>query len=355
MFNAFSSIVRIFLIALVLIVSGVQTGNALVDMKNANYSDTWTDVSEKLGVTILRTYNSRSLFDGMFGFGWCSDFETSVSLNDRGAYELSFCGDGLRLEFAPQQLGEGPGRVQATKDGDTLEISDQSFLYRRNDGKETLHFDRMGKLSAIETSGFGTVRIMRQYGRITAIADWEGRLYRFSTSSTGKVFHILTPDDLLIEYQYNQNGDLVAVKNAWKNVYTFSYDDLHNLVRATWPDRTFIEIEYNRENDWVASFVDRDRCKEAYKYDLSKRKDEVYWASMTKRCNEKLITEGLYEFVYTEDSPLKPGRLWKTRISIGLPEPGGVKFTETVYPEFGEPIVTNETRDSLHSPLLMQQ
>ena len=50
--------------------------HALVDMKNANYSNTWIDMDvpgSGYDLKIVRTYNSRSLFNGMFGFGWCSD------------------------------------------------------------------------------------------------------------------------------------------------------------------------------------------------------------------------------------------------------------------------------------------
>ncbi|WP_353646181.1 DUF6531 domain-containing protein [Mesorhizobium sp. WSM2239] len=352
-FNALSSVVRAFLIAVALILSTVRLGNALVDMQNANYTNTWIDVTEKLGVSVLRTYNSRSLFDGMFGFGWCSKFETSIAFNDRDSFELSFCGGGASLEFEPQQRSEGPGRVLTAQDGSTLEVSAQRFVYRSADGKETLHFDRMGHVSGIETSGFGTVEIIRRYGRIIEIVDWEDRRYRFSTNSAGKVLRIHTPDDLLIEYRYNHYGDLVAVKNAWRNVYTFFYDDEHNLIRATWPDKTFIAIDYDKEKDWVVGFVDRDLCKEAYKQGFSVRENEVYWVYSTRRCGEELTAEGLYEFIYTKDSSSGRGRLWKVRVSAGLSGPSGVNFTETVYPEFGPPIVTREKRDGLHTPLLM--
>ncbi|WEJ11744.1 DUF6531 domain-containing protein [Sinorhizobium prairiense] len=356
-FNAISVAARALLIAMALVLAMVRPGNALVDLKNANYSNTWIDLPEKLGVSILRTYNSRSLFAGIFGFGWCSDFETSIYFSDNGSYKLSFCGDGQTLEFERPQRREGSGRALSSDDGSTLEISDEQFLYRSADGQKTLHFDRMGHLSAIETSGFGTVEIIRLYGRVTEVVDWEGRRYRFLIGSAGKVLRIQTPESLVIEYQYNQFGDLVAVKNGWGNVYRFHYDELHNLVRASWPDKTFIAIDYDKERDWVTGFTDRDVCKEAYAYKqgLSPRGTEVYWVYITKHCKEELIVEGLYEFVYTREPLSGPGRLWKVRVSSGLPGPNGVDFTETVHPETGPPIITREKRDSLHTPLLRPQ
>jgi len=73
------------------------TGHAVVDMKNANYADSWLDMS--LGGTgytlrVQRFYNSRSVFSGMFGFGWCSDWETNVEKTPEGRVKLVECGVG---------------------------------------------------------------------------------------------------------------------------------------------------------------------------------------------------------------------------------------------------------------------
>ena len=49
-----------------------STGYALVDMKNANFADTWVDLimpGSGYDLKVQRTYNSRTLFDGIFGFG----------------------------------------------------------------------------------------------------------------------------------------------------------------------------------------------------------------------------------------------------------------------------------------------
>ena len=71
--------------ALSLIVAA--TAGAVVDMKNANYANTWTDLivpGSGYDLRVQRTYNSRSLFNGVFGFGWCSDFETTLEVNSNG-------------------------------------------------------------------------------------------------------------------------------------------------------------------------------------------------------------------------------------------------------------------------------
>jgi len=87
---------------------------ALVDMKNANYSNEWVDMSSAndtptsnrsgdppsiVDLGISRGYNSRSLFDGIFGFGWCSDIETTVKMTPEGNVKLRHCGGGQEVEY----------------------------------------------------------------------------------------------------------------------------------------------------------------------------------------------------------------------------------------------------------------
>ena len=74
---------QISLVLLTLIVS--FSAQAVIDVKNANYSDSWIDIiapGTGFDLRIQRTYNSRTLFNGMLGFGWCSDFETKIAVKN---------------------------------------------------------------------------------------------------------------------------------------------------------------------------------------------------------------------------------------------------------------------------------
>src|SRR4051812_46406877 len=77
--------------------------HALVDMRNANFADTWVDlevVGSGYNLQVQRTYNSRSLFNGMFGYGWCSDFETSLEPSADGNLKLTECGAGMEVIYS---------------------------------------------------------------------------------------------------------------------------------------------------------------------------------------------------------------------------------------------------------------
>jgi hypothetical protein len=71
---------------------------AIVDMKSANFSDNWTDLTVPgvgYDLRVNRSYNSRSLFNGLFGFGWCSDYETKIEVTPESNLKLTECGGGM--------------------------------------------------------------------------------------------------------------------------------------------------------------------------------------------------------------------------------------------------------------------
>ncbi|MEQ1663892.1 MAG: DUF6531 domain-containing protein, partial [Bdellovibrionales bacterium] len=79
-----------------------QLALALVDMRNANYSDTWTDLQVRgpgYNLALKRSYNSRTLYNGMFGFGWCTDFETKLEVTPENNLRITQCGAGAEVEF----------------------------------------------------------------------------------------------------------------------------------------------------------------------------------------------------------------------------------------------------------------
>jgi len=78
-------------------------------MRNANYSDSWTDIEVPGGVVplkVTRAYNSRSLFNGMFGFGWCSDIETTLEVTAEGNIKITECGDGAEIFYRPRDFSK---------------------------------------------------------------------------------------------------------------------------------------------------------------------------------------------------------------------------------------------------------
>ena len=80
---------------------------ALVDMQNANFTETWVDLEipdTGYNLKIERAYNSRTLHNGLFGFGWCSNFETSLEILADGRVKRVECGAGQETTYAPKSF-----------------------------------------------------------------------------------------------------------------------------------------------------------------------------------------------------------------------------------------------------------
>ncbi|MCX7977437.1 MAG: DUF6531 domain-containing protein [Bdellovibrionaceae bacterium] len=93
------------------------SAQALVDMKNANYTNVWTDMDvpgSGYELKVQRAYNSRSLFNGLFGFGWCSEFETSLEITAEGNIKVRECGSGVEVVYSPKEIS--PAEVNSTID-----------------------------------------------------------------------------------------------------------------------------------------------------------------------------------------------------------------------------------------------
>ncbi|WP_413585951.1 DUF6531 domain-containing protein [Bdellovibrio sp. HCB274] len=328
---------------------------ALVDMKNANYSNTWIDMDVPgtgYDLKIVRTYNSRSLFNGMFGFGWCSDFETSMEVNAEGNIKVKECGGGMEVTFSPREVSRADidntitqivnkmkaekkvgvtdsylaslrtqlveddstrtelarkyGVIVPVKEGTKFfangrEVENFTFnktFYTRNlpDGSAQ-RFNLTGGLTHIYDKNGNFLKFEYEKNQLTKIEDNNGRRLAFKYYQNKKVKSITGPNGLNVDYKFANLDDLASVKNAWNKTYSYEYDDLHNLTKATWPDKTFIAVKYDKKNDWVTSFSNRDKCLETYKYEFSQNDPENhYWSSVKKVCGKDVVADDKYEF-----------------------------------------------------------
>lgn len=372
-------------------VIGVLPAMSLVDMRTANYSTTWTDLEvpgSGYDLKVVRAYNSRSLFNGMFGFGWCSDFETSIEIMPEGSLKLRECGSGQTTFYSPNEITRA--EVDATinqiiakmKEKKLVGTSDEAVAnlrktlfddnYQRSErakefglkikikdgtkflangkevesiqlGKEyytrnlldgtTQRFNLDGKLLAIYDKNNNFLKFKYEKALLKEIEDNHGRKLYFKFYTNKKVKEIVGPNGSRAEYKFSNQDDLVWIKNAWSNIYTYQYDDLHNLVKATWPDKSFIALKYDNKRDWVIGFTDRSKCDETYVYDFAKADpDKHYWATVKKVCGKETLANNRYEFWHKQKTD---GTFYLSRL---LTEVDG-NTTDIQYDDgFGKPI-----------------
>ncbi len=283
---------------------------AIVDMKNANFADSWQDLiatGSGYDLRVRRTYNSRSLFNGIFGFGWCSDFETSLAILDSGEIKLTECGGGLEVLYSPKKSMDKDSRKLAlTKPGtvfyangkgvEGIEFKGDHYLRKMVDGTSQ-RFDKEGRMIQVSDKNGNYLKISYNSRGPMEIVDNNGRKLGFSYYENGKVKKVIGPNSSAVEYKF-KGDDMTEVKNAWGNVYTYQYDDLHNLTQINFPDKTAKKISYNKDKDWVTSFTNRKGCVEKYDYKLDGDGKDHYRSEAVKTCKDQVTNKSFYEFWY---------------------------------------------------------
>jgi YD repeat-containing protein len=378
---------RVFLTMIVLGL-GTSPAAAIVDMKASNYSETWNDIegSPDEPIAVSRTYNSRTLFNGMFGYGWCSDFETALDVIAPGAIRIRECGAGEEALYFPrgydpamgtgQLVGTIMARVRERRPdlseeyltslqqdmntdellwrefsrrlnfvfypmldltyfrrgnpGDTIRFDGHQFI--RNSGGNTTTFDILGRLIAIQSHGGSTLTLKYESGRLLKVVSSTGAQIAFSHDSpTGKVSRLSTSKGRTVVYK-TRGDDLIEVVDSNGRNTRYDYDSNHNLIRITFPDGQHVELTYNVEKDWVTSFRDQKGCLESYSYEMAPSDGRNhFWSTVKKVCGEKVTNDSKYEFFHRYASD---GQLFLYMMNA---EVNG-KQTHVVYNVYGRPL-----------------
>lgn len=379
---------------------------AIVDMKTANYSQTWTDIdvpssANQFKLKVDRSYNSRSLFDGIFGFGWCSDFETRLDITPEGNIRLVECGSGQETMYMPMEFNRKDIDktialiIPKLRQGQSMDekalkalqedmvsnhklrakyASDfkikvdpkegmeyfangrevEKFVFNKGVYTRTLasgtqmRFNSSGRMTHIYDNGGNFLRFEYDKDLIREVVDNNGRKLSFKFYNNKKVKSISGPNGTTAEYKFKGLDDLNWVKNQWNNVYQYEYDDRHNLTKVLYPDKTTIQIQYNQERDWVVGFADRDKCQEEYKYEMSKAEPRMhYWSTVKKVCRKEVVNESKHEFIHKKRAD---GEIYLSRVISTI----NSDVTDITYHEvFGRPISirrNNETNTYEYYP-----
>ncbi|HEX4924988.1 MAG TPA: DUF6531 domain-containing protein [Bdellovibrionales bacterium] len=253
------------------------TAAAGVNMKSGSFSQTWRDLG---GLT--RSYDSHSMHDGLFGFGWCSELETKLRFRD-GRPELERCGLAA------------PG-VRVARRSET-------YVFAARGGSE-LVFDRLGRLTNANGPDY---RYLLSYSpsnfpnhtpsQITDLKNnqtWNVEL----TVGGQRIGRFKASHGREVTFHYSGRGDLVEVRESGKPPAFFEYDDLHNLIAYTTPLGLTERVTYLSDLDVVTAYKRENGCEETFAYQ-SRRGTALAVETATARitCGAKHTTL-TYEFQY---------------------------------------------------------
>jgi hypothetical protein len=91
------------LVAVLAFVGVLGSAQANVSIRNGNFFIGYTDVLYPGGYEpkIERVYNSKSPYNGIFGWGWGSDYEVYMTVEADGSVLVSEAGGGAQNRFSP--------------------------------------------------------------------------------------------------------------------------------------------------------------------------------------------------------------------------------------------------------------
>lgn len=102
---------RLALVPLVASLAFPNPAPAMVAIANGNYFIGFTDLEHdaplnSFQLRIQRTYNSRSQYDGVFGYGWGSEYEAFLLPSADGSVIIQESGGGDRTRFSPKDFSK---------------------------------------------------------------------------------------------------------------------------------------------------------------------------------------------------------------------------------------------------------
>ena len=311
----------------------VLTSEANVSLRNGNFFMSYTDIAYPGGfdLRIDRVYNSKTAFNGSFGWGWGNELEVFLVVSADGSVVVNEYGGGAQNRFNPSnfsaaELDAAIGQItEAARKVGIIPNADQVASYKarlRNDAQfrtdEWTRFVSQGKLQArklasgtkltsnrfsyqwisVTPTGYqrvsdsGKVEFFDPTGRLVRVQDkagnfiqmtygkegtWEklidnaNRKMFFSYNKHKKVIKIQAESGKTVEYTYNDLDELTSARDEAGNLYKYSYstDKRHNLVRIDYADKTNMLISYfGRDKlENTKSVKDKDGTLTEYEYE----------------------------------------------------------------------------------------
>ncbi len=208
----------------------------------------------------VRTYNSRSTYNGPLGFGWTFTYGEHLEQQPDGS-ALYREGDGTEHLFTLDGSG---GYVRPPGKHLALTQDSGGFTLGTKQGQSS-RFALDGRLLSIADRNGNTVTLGYDgSGNLSTVTDAAGRAALTVTTAGGKITEVTALGGQALQYTYN-GDDLVAVNDISGQTWTYDYDASHNLIARGDPLGNLDSYLYD-SLDRVISHVDPLGSAETFAY-----------------------------------------------------------------------------------------
>ena len=217
---------------------------------------------------LTRTYNSRGMYRGIFGHGWLSSLEVGLEQTDKDSVQIKDWDGSVQLYSRDPKREERFLPVWASTQ--SVERKGDGTFVRSIGNCVKEIFSPQGRLIRREDNRGQGIRLKYapDGSRVVEVADSSGRVLRLSYTDgeAGFVREVTDPLNRTLRYDYDPQGNLIAVVGFVGEVTRFAYDSDHNLTAMTLPDGGRITNFYDTANDFVLRQEGPGAKKTIYEY-----------------------------------------------------------------------------------------
>jgi RHS repeat-associated protein len=184
-------------------------------------------------IDVTRTYNSNSSRIGLFGRGWTTPYDESITAYDINLVRLNQP-DGRAIYLARSASSSGAlTPLEGDFHGSIVQNGSSGFTLTMKDG--SVHeFNAAGKLlSLLDSSSNQTTLAYDVGGKLSSITDPFGRVLSLLTNLSGLVTSIADTTGVVADYTYGGSSELLSVTYADNSAFQFGYDGNLRLTAAT--------------------------------------------------------------------------------------------------------------------------
>ncbi len=175
-------------------------------------------------IDVSRTFNSNSQRTALFGKGWSSQYDESITVYDNSLVRLNSA-DGRAIYFGRPSGSSG---AFSTLEGDIhaslVKNGGNGFTLRMKDGSVD-QFNSSGRvLSMADRNGNQTTLSYDANEKLTSITDPFSRVLSVTTNANGQILSISDALGTVANYVYGMNSQLLSVTYGDNSGFQFTYD-----------------------------------------------------------------------------------------------------------------------------------
>lgn len=351
----------------------VGVANADVSLRNGNFFMTFQDIQFPGGLepTIKSTYNSLSDYSGMFGYGWVTPYETSLSVELDGSLVVREAGGGQENRFIPKNYGaanteEGVQKlVEIARKNGMIAQAGQLASYQKK-LKENADF-RSAQTALFVSKGWVPKPTLKEGAQLTStrftyqyitrvkngyIRVMEGgNIEKFNDA--GKLVQIADKNKNFINFVYNPNGRIIRIEDNLNRKMNLSYNNFGLLEKVEGTSGKVARYKYS-DDRLLISRVDQDGVENTFKYSNDSYKFIVEVGYPAEKDEKgKSMTMGISYYgkdkyfavksvknkdntVQTYDYQIDPKDSNHYTVKVALKSSSGSKISDSIYEYFSK-------------------